>query len=241
LPSTESAAAKSFARTLGLSSALLSLDRAYHDPPRPEEQIAVEALRGAAAVLMVAAFENFLRDCTLEHLGRLQPPGKVKLSHFPEPIVLQSVFASMNSAIRGAPSRSQRARLPDVRLAAHRIATETIDPLAFADTGSNPNSAQVRAMFKPFGEIDVYLSIKSRFDKEWKIATPSTFIPDKLDEIVRRRHVVAHTANALNITRSELRDSVRFLKLLARLLDSELRRRVKSSLRVAIKTALSSS
>lgn len=41
-----------------------------------------------------------------------------------------------------------------------------------------------------------------------------TFVSDKLDEIVRRRRSVAHTASALDVSRADIRESVRFLRTL---------------------------
>ena len=47
------------------------------------------------------------------------------------------------------------------------------------------------------------------------------FVGDKLDEIVQRRHRVAHRADALAISRHDLKEGGRFLSLLAEVLDIE--------------------
>jgi len=39
---------------------------AYHDPPPLADQIAVEALRGGATVLMVASFDQYLKEALEE-------------------------------------------------------------------------------------------------------------------------------------------------------------------------------
>jgi len=101
-----------------------------------------------------------------------------------------------------------------------------VNPLAFSDTGGNANPHNVKEMFACLGVTDIFGQIKKRFDSCWRKPTAATFIPDKLDEIVNRRHIVAHTADALKITRSDLNESLKFLKILARLLDIELRKHV---------------
>ena len=52
-------------------------------------------------------------------------------------------------------------------------------------------------------------------------------------EIVNRRNKVAHTANALDIGRAELRESVRFLRIVAVLLDCELAQQVRKLIRMS--------
>src|SRR5262249_21151102 len=54
----------------------------------------------------------------------------------------------------------------------------------------------------------------------------ATFVPDKLNEIVQRRHRVAHTGAALDITRSQLNESLKFLPILSTWLDAQLRSHV---------------
>jgi hypothetical protein len=68
--------------------------------------------------------------------------------------------------------------------------------------------------------------MKVRFEVKWRKPVAHTFIADKLDEIVNRRHVVAHTAYALAITRGQLKESIRFLKVLAELLDAAIKRQI---------------
>ncbi len=81
-------------------------------------------------------------------------------------------------------------------------------------------------MFSNVGIEKIFEVIKDRFENQWQTQVAHSFIPDKLDEIIRRRNVVAHTADALNITRSDLNESIKFLKTLANLLDLELKKLV---------------
>ena len=58
----------------------------------------------------------------------------------------------------------------------------------------------------------------------WNKPVADNFIENTLDEIIQRRHAVAHTAETIDINRAELKESIRFLKLVAKLLDAELKR-----------------
>ena len=78
---------------------------------------------------------------------------------------------------------------------------------------------EVKKLFSDLAIFDVFGTIKSKFEAKWGSPVAQTFIQDKLDEIVNRRHVVAHAADALNIGRQELRNSLKFLKTLAPILD----------------------
>jgi len=102
------------------------------------------------------------------------------------------------------------------------VISKVVNPTAFSEIGSNPSPARVREMFKRLDIRDVFDRIKVAFDIKWGTPTARTFIPDKLEEIVGRRHVVAHTADALNIARKDLRESIKFLRTLTSLLDVEL-------------------
>ena len=64
--------------------------------------------------------------------------------------------------------------------------------------------------------------LHNKFEAKWGKKEATTFLTDKLNEIVQRRHVVAHSAQALNITRTQLNESVKFLRILGELFDKAL-------------------
>lgn len=181
-------------------------------------------------MLLVGAFESFLSDGFAEHLQTLltaSPP--LQFADLPDKLRLSSVFESLKFATsgprHGAPS-GRASRYPDVVGAARRIVDENIDPRALSQTGGNPNSDRVRTMFKDVGIADALVQVRSAFDTGWGSPESSTFLADKLDEIVNTRHVVAHTANALAITRGNLVEWPRFLDVLADVLDERMDRYV---------------
>ena len=149
----------------------------------------------------------------------------VDFNRLPVKMKIQNVFRTLERALKGPlfqvpPPKLDR--LNGIEQACGLIVTKTINPLAFSETGSNPNSSTVKEMFSNLGVPNVFGKTKARFEVDWGRPVHDTFINDKLNEVVGRRHVIAHTANALQLTRNELKTSIRFLKILAALLDKEL-------------------
>ncbi len=222
-------ALEQFGNSLRIAEELLRIEREnYSDPPKEDEQQAVEGLRGGAAVLMVAGFERLLRQCVEEHLTKLtEEAASVPFDSLPSKMQVHSVFTTLEYATKGFPyqeSKQRVDRLPDIAEACKIVLSKTINPRAFSNTRSNPNSTTVKEMFKNLEvEVsDVFGQVRTSFEKSWGEPEADTFLADKLDEIVNRRHVVAHTANALNITRVDLDQAVRFLRTLTVELDKHI-------------------
>lgn len=230
-------ALKGFRQALRLPEALLSLERQYKDPPPLDDEDTVQALRGGAAILMVAAFESFLSVMVKEHLAKLvKDPPPVAWRDLPTDLKVRDVWLSLEGALRGQRRGSQLKkldRLPQVVRKAELVAIGQLDPEALSDTGGNPNSDTVKELLKRLGVTDPFRTIRPTFDRHWKKPEADTFVRDKLDEIVFRRHRVAHTAKALNIARRDLRESVRFLRAFAKTLDQATRQQVTALIRSA--------
>ena len=77
-------------------------------------------------------------------------------------------------------------------------------------------------MFKDLGIDDIFSKIHNKFKVKWRNAIATTFIADKLDEIVNRRHIVVHTAETLNISRMDLNQYLKFITIISQLIDAEL-------------------
>ncbi len=215
---------------------LLKIESSYSNPPRVHEVKAVRGLRAAGAVLVVAAFENFLREDMEEHLSELSNLHlKLQFHKLPDKIRVSSVFNSLDRAMRGpayqeAPPKVDR--IADIEKVCKKIIAETIDPRVFSDTGGNPNPKNIKAMFSNIALDNIFVRVRPKFDRKWPKPEAHTFVEDKLSEIVNRRHVVAHTADALKITRSSLKESIKFLTVLAFVLDTELRDHVKMLIKI---------
>lgn len=231
---SQSSSLREFQESLEIADVLAKLEKKYRNPPRKDEIKAVQGLRGASVVFMVATFEYFLRQVFEERLTPLNDPAAIVFERLPEKMRICTVYNTLDGAMKGPKyikSTQKIDRIPDIKFACKIVGLKAVNPKAFSETGSNPNSDSVKQMFRDVGIKDVFSIIQPGFDKKWKKPTAHTFISDKLDEIVNHRHLVAHTAAALNISRSDLSSYRKFLSILANLLDLELEKHVKHLLK----------
>jgi hypothetical protein len=179
-------------------------------------------------VLLVGALESFLREAFAEHLESLVgPPPPVPFEKLPRKLRTSSAYESLELAMKGprfGEPTERIHRLPGVMASARRLVAGVIDADALAETKGNPSSDRVRSMFRAIGAGNPFESERTTFEAEWGRAEASTFLADKLDEIVNARHVVAHTANALGITRADLVEWPRFVLVFAQIVDQRLDR-----------------
>ena len=221
-----------FEESLKLATALRTLERdEYPNTPKLAEQPFVKGLRGGASVLMVVAFEYFLRRLFEENIPELNTiPPSIDFHKLPDQLKVTTVFNGLNRALKGplyGEKPSKVDRIDDIIAACKLLISEQIDPNTFSETGSNPNGDKVKEKFKEVGLIDIFTKIKPAFEIKWKTPVAHDFIKSKLDEIVRTRHIVAHTADTLNISRRSQNESFKFLKILAILLENELQKHIR--------------
>lgn len=216
-----------FNESLQMAEELMKLERVnYKNPPRTDEQNAVEGLRGGAIVLMVAAWERFVKQLIEDELAALATyPPKVKFSDLPEKMQTHSIFQSLDQALKGPKfQRNEKIdRIPDIERAAKNILMGIIDPRAFSEIGSNPKPKVVKEMFSHIGIENIFAFIRSDFEKEWRHPASEKFIMEKLNGILNLRHAVAHKADTLNISRKDLKDHIRFMKILAKVIDKKVK------------------
>jgi hypothetical protein len=207
---------------------LLKIERTYSNPPRQNEQNAVRGLRGGVAVLVVASFENFLKISIEEHLSKLTIYPLIPFSNLPDPMKVSSTYKTLELAMKGNPfeESTKLDRLTEIEAACKKVIVGIIDPTAFTFTGGNPIAKNIKSMLKDIDIKDIFNRIEPKFTLKWRRPISHTFLIDKLNEIVSRRHIVAHTASALSITRNQLKESIRFLKILAELIDNELKNKI---------------
>jgi len=220
-----------FKEALEMAEELLKLEQQYRNPPRQNEQKAVRGLRGAAAVLMVAAFENFLRESMEEHLSKLSQNNlKLQFQKLPDKFRISSVYNSLDRAMKGPPFQEAPPkidRLADIERICKVIISGQVDPSVFIDTGGNPSPKNIKVLYSNIALENIFSRVRPKFDRKWGKPEAFSFVEDKLQEVVNRRHVVAHTADALKITRGNLREALRFLEILAHVLDMELEDHIK--------------
>lgn len=218
---------KSFSESLRMAEYLLSIDVATnHDPPIGKNEVkSVEALRGAAAIICVATFEAYLRAVFEGYIDDLVS-RKVQFRKLPEKFQTTGLYGALEYCIKPPKSKpmpsKQFDRIVDVLAIINNIGKGGIESWVFSQTNSNPSSEQVKSMFSNIGLTDFYGNTKTYFEKVWGLSVADMFIKDKLDEIVQRRHTVAHTASALNISRGQLRESFKFLRALSKCVEHTL-------------------
>ncbi|WP_259402014.1 HEPN domain-containing protein [Microbispora sp. H10670] len=204
--------------------ALIGLESIYPDPPDSLDLPIVSALRGACTVLTVASFEKFLRDLFEEQLDRLRT-AKVPMQALPKKLQVEASFASLELALKGdhtTKGLERELRLEHVLAAAKLLARDSFDPKALSSTNSNPDAACVKRMFKSVGLADIFVKCNEEFLRMWGRQEVSGFESQKLDSILNSRHQVAHTAQAMHISRPELSYNLRFVEVLARVLHGAL-------------------
>ncbi len=222
-----------FTESMKIAEELIEMEKTYANPPRKADEAKVIGLRGGAAVLMVASFEAFLKATMVEHLGELTVhPVRVPFANLPEKMRVNSIYHCLVSALKGPRYIETKKvdRLPGIKAACARIVADIIDPEALSSTQSNPSSDTVKSLFSDLGVTDIFAKIHTPFQRAWGKPEPATFISGKLEEIVNRRHKVAHTGVALDISRGQLNESLKFLRILAGLLDKQLRAHIDSLL-----------
>ncbi len=228
-----------FKESLSMAEELLKIEKNnYNNPPRVTELKPVCGLRGGVAVLVVAAFENFLKDCIEEYLSKLTTHPPVLSAFLPDKMRICNTYNTLERAMKGplfGDRPVKKDRLIDIEMACKKIFSGIINPAAFNETGGNPNVNCVKLMMKDMDIDDIFGRIKNKFEIKWKKPVAHTFIEDKLNEIVNRRHLVAHTANALNITRGQLNESIKCLKILAEIIEIEVKNKTTQLLR-SVKT-----
>lgn len=218
-----SAALARFGVAASAVDALLVLEGNYVDPPPTADEHVVRGLRGGAGVIMVAAFEQFLRECIPERLGSLNGgTPSVNFDDLPKNLRVNAIFGHLQRALDGPKfEHSERvSRIAAIRAASAAIAGKVLVASALAPERS-PLSDNIVAACDAFGLKRIFIRIDGPFRAAWGKPESTTFIRDKLDEIVRRRHRLAHTADVLNVARRDVRDGLPFLRTLAGALDDE--------------------
>lgn len=221
-----SKALKNFRASVKLTESLLALERKYPDPAPRDLQPLTGGLRAGAAVLMVAAFEDFIRSMVREHVGSLRTrTPEARFDMLPDRIRVDSVFTSLHRALDGPEygTKTKKVdRLPAISKVAADVIAGRVNTDAIATTGGNPGPDLLKQVLKSCDIVDAFAVVRPRFEKKWNRPVAENFIRDKLEEIVNRRHEVAHSGQPSG-SREDLRTALKFLRTLAGVLDDEVR------------------
>jgi hypothetical protein len=212
-----------FRNSLKMADELRRREKKFDEIPLPEDEDFVYGLRGGSIVLMVAAFENFLEELTSEKLEYLKQHPKFD----PKKLPPELIFHNCSNTFKNTPEISGKFQNPVDRVkvyhqAATLVVNTEIDSQLFtllAD--NNPNPKKVQKLFGSIGIPDIFKTVKPKFDKKWERGDPRTGIEisQELGTLIDRRHEVAHKAYVMGFSRDDLKRYIRFLRILASVLD----------------------
>ena len=211
-----------FLNSLKLAIELIRLDR-YNEPLLPKDRNIVLGLRGGAAILMVASFESFINSLPETHMNILIIDySTIDFSKLPQKMQITNIFNSLDRAmkIKFRPATKKIDRVIDIKSACRIILNDQVNSDAFTLGGKNPKDYSVSYCFNIIGKRRIFKKITIEFQKKWGIEVPTQFIKDKLNEIVDRRNLVAHKSIASRITKKDLIESIKYLIIMAKLLDN---------------------
>lgn len=215
-----------FNNSIAIAESLLKREKLYRDPPPQKSIKIVQGLRGGALVLMVASFENYLKEVMEERLTELSESPSFQFNSLPIEIIhfnfKKTLDLSINPIKKIDSNQKINQKISNYEKGSQFVVNRKINPEAFSiATRSNPNSERLIEMFKSLGHKQFFFKIKPKFEKKMG-AVASTYIQNNLDFIVNRRHEVAHSGNALNLSRHDLGEYIIFIKTLSEICDSEL-------------------
>ena len=108
---------------------------------------------------MVGAFEAFLRDLFRERIDGVARMARYKFDDLPLAAQKTHAYGTLEPAMKGSPGepkKKQIHRVPGIQQAAKLVANGLLSGEAFANTRSNPNPGNVKAMFNDVGYEDLF-------------------------------------------------------------------------------------
>ena len=227
-----------FLNTLTLAIELIRLDN-YKEPLLLKDRNIVLGLRGGAAILMVASFESFLTSLPETHMNILNIAySTIDFSKLPKKMQITNVFKTLDRAmkIKFEPATRKIDRIIDIKSACRTILNEQVNSTAFILGGKNPRPDVISNCFEIIGKRKIFKKVTIEFQKKWGTKVPTQFIKDKLNEIVDRRNLVAHKSIASRITKIDLIESIKFIMIMAKLLDNIYKKQIYKIYSKAIKS-----
>ncbi len=219
-------ALENFKKSIAIAETLLTRERRYKEPLQIKNFKIVQGLRGGALVLMVASFENYLKEVMEERLNELSSSSKFNFSSLPPKIIQHNHKVTLSRSLRAPDDFDTPQKISRLVTASEFVTYKRINPEAFSVAiRSNPNSERLEDFFKSIGHKDFFKRTEEKYENK---AGKKTDVKGTLDSIIRQRHLVAHYANAISLSRYELNEYVTFLKNLSEICDDELYIRIQS-------------
>ncbi|MDV6374524.1 MAE_28990/MAE_18760 family HEPN-like nuclease [Deinococcus arenicola] len=214
--------------------ALISLESAYIDPPAPSDNDKVIALRGASLVLMVATFEDFLKQRMKEAIKYIDSYTSdhryYEFDNLPDRLIINHFYLTVQYASTGSgyDGKKKAERIKDIKSAAIDIAANRLDAEAFAVTRGNPNPETLKELLKNIGISEVFDTLAPIYEIISNSKIAQTFIHDKLESLIKLRNKVAHTGKTTGIARKDVNDFRDFIYFLSLAIDEVLKNHCES-------------
>lgn len=141
-------ALRDFRASIAIAETLMKREQRFSDPPIQRQVKIVQGLRGAAAVLMVAAFENFLKEVVEELLYELtHHPLRFNPDKLPKDMLFHNLRLTINRSLHGpfANPDDREEKIHGYKQASQIVINGVVNSQVFSEIArSNPNSKKVR-------------------------------------------------------------------------------------------------
>ena len=183
-------------------------------------------IRAGALLLLVGGFEHFVNQALREWAAPLEQTHlKQPMAALPEAASRQALRLAAVYLQRLTDDKSEpQASLAKAKKTATLLGNGNLVAAAFGLERPNPNPVNLSNAFKALGVNDVLRQrlIRQSFETAYGTVVTPSFLWDKLNEIVRKRHIAAHTGTDAGTTGVDLAAYADFLVALSRVLDEAL-------------------
>jgi hypothetical protein len=210
---------------LQMVDSLIVLENTYTDPPGPNDRGTVYALRGASVVLLVSTFEEYLKIRTQEAVKALNASlhdyRVYDFSKLPQKLLTNHYHLTVRFALEGNryDGLKPEDRIPAIKNASGDIAANRLDPVAFSQTNSNPNSKTLKAILNNLGIDDAFRVLKPYYETQSGNPVADIYIADNLDALIKLRNVVSHAISSMSVGRTDVLNYRAFIMHLSNAID----------------------
>ena len=214
-----------FLESLEIVKALIKLDT-YREPTQKKNRNYVYGLRGGSLVLIVASFNEFLNNLSNVYLDVIKNyASNIDFSKLPDDLIITNV----SRTLKQFSIKKDVKKLINVKNSCRSIINDEINPTFFKLQSSNPNPIHIIHLFNEIGVRDIFKHITKRFQRRWQKVISTDIIKRLLSGIIDKRNNVAHNASMTSkITKIDLNEAIRYLRILTWLLDFTYRKQINS-------------
>ena len=176
-------------------------------------------------ILMVASFENFLKEAMEERLNELSASRTFQFKSLPDKIIHHNYKHTFQHSLTSKKFDSLKQKIISFERASSFVSKQEINPEAFSiavANRSNPKSERLNEFFGSVGHKNFFEDIKPKFEQKTGTQISAIYIQGTLDAIIDERNLIAHTAKGNDLSHKDHREYIFFLKKLSEICDEEL-------------------